>query len=254
MKLQLLLLGVIISSCSLSEKERNETAIITCNILSETRNFQSSERIKEINSAREKLGEELFLEGNEKIIEAFKYDLCKELVLNDPDYDNLLIVKKNIEKRIIDSLNQVERERELQKAEKIIAQKKADEPIIRKRMAEYLNNIPVYLSEVVFAKSSKTIGLELFGEDISDFTGYVELTFKVNQSSIVLKFKGNKPYFDKKPYFQTEKSNIPSDALNSIEEITKKKDAISKVVLVVTGFEGTTFTLPIKKECKIYFN
>ena len=49
MKLQLLLLGVIISSCSLSEKERNETAIITCNILSETRNFQSSERIKEIN-------------------------------------------------------------------------------------------------------------------------------------------------------------------------------------------------------------
>ena len=100
----------------------------------------------------------------------------------------------------------------------------------------------------------ETIGLELFGEDISDFTGYVELTFKVNQSSIVLKFKGNKPYFDKKPYFQTEKSNIPSDALNSIEEITKKKDAISKVVLVVTGFEGTTFTLPIKKECKIYFN
>ena len=50
MKLQLLLLGVIISSCSLSEKERNETAIITCNILSETRNFQSSERIKEINN------------------------------------------------------------------------------------------------------------------------------------------------------------------------------------------------------------
>ena len=245
---------VIFSNCAMSDKERNETAIITCNILSETRNFQSSERIKEINLAREKLGEELFLEGNDKIIEAFRYELCKELVLNDPEYDRLLNLKKNIETRMLDSINQIKREEELQKAAKVEAQKKANEPIVRNKMSEYLKNIPVYLSEVIIAKSTNVLGIELFGDDISEFSGYVELTFITNQSSVTLKHKGTKQRFDKNPYFQIEKSKIPNDALLSIEDIKKKKEAISKVVLVVTGFEGTTFTLPIKKECKIYFN
>ena len=74
---------MMVVSCGMSEKEKNEIAIITCNIIAESRNMDASLRIKEVNAAREKIGEEKFLETDEYIKTAYKYGLCKELVLND---------------------------------------------------------------------------------------------------------------------------------------------------------------------------
>ena len=67
-------------------QEKEEIAIITCNIMGESREMDSGMRIKEINAAREKMGEDAFLGKDDVIKESFDYGLCKELVLNDPLY------------------------------------------------------------------------------------------------------------------------------------------------------------------------
>ena len=81
-------------SCGPSQKEKEEIAILTCNIMGESRNMDASDRLKEINLAREQIGEERYLSMDDGIKEAFKYGLCKELVLNN-DYQNKLLEVKN---------------------------------------------------------------------------------------------------------------------------------------------------------------
>ena len=61
--------------------------------------MDASNRLKEINAAREQIGEEKYLSTDYGIKEAFKYGLCKELVLND-DYQNNLLEAKRFEKAI----------------------------------------------------------------------------------------------------------------------------------------------------------
>lgn len=80
-------------SCSepqLLDKDINEIAIITCNILSETRELNSAGAIKELNYAREKIGQERFLGSSETIKKSFDYDLCPSLVKNnDSEYEKI---------------------------------------------------------------------------------------------------------------------------------------------------------------------
>ena len=73
-------------SCGPSVKEKEEIAVLTCNIMAESRNMDAALRIKEINSAREQIGEDRFLGTDDEIIESFEWGLCKELVLNDKEY------------------------------------------------------------------------------------------------------------------------------------------------------------------------
>ena len=68
------------------ERRKYETAIVTCNVMSASRNMDAAFRIKEVNFAREKIGEDLYLGTDEGIKESIQNGLCKELVLNDPDY------------------------------------------------------------------------------------------------------------------------------------------------------------------------
>ena len=58
--------------------------------MSETTVLGGAEAIKEINSAREKLNEDPYLGKVSEIVEAFKYNLCEKLVLNDPNYEDIL--------------------------------------------------------------------------------------------------------------------------------------------------------------------
>ena len=81
---------VLLSGCGPTPKEKEEIASITCNIMGNTRNMDSAVRIREINAAREKIGEEPFLSSDKKIKKAFEAGLCQELVLNDPEYDEKL--------------------------------------------------------------------------------------------------------------------------------------------------------------------
>ena len=79
----------LLLACGPSDEEKQNTAIITCNVMGESRNMDASIRIKEINLAREKINEEPYLYGDDKIKESFKYDICTNLVLNDPEYENM---------------------------------------------------------------------------------------------------------------------------------------------------------------------
>ena len=57
----LLLMTVFLTACGPSPQEKEDIAVVTCNILSEIANTDGATRIKEINAAREKLGEDAFL-------------------------------------------------------------------------------------------------------------------------------------------------------------------------------------------------
>ena len=70
-----------------SDKEIDDTATITCNIMSESRNMDSAMRIREINQTREKLGLAPFLGSDEDIKAAMRVGLCKDLVKNSPDFE-----------------------------------------------------------------------------------------------------------------------------------------------------------------------
>ena len=132
-KLSVLLCVVLLTSCGPSQEEKqaaemerqrvekqaseklakekaNRTAAVTCAIMGESRNMDASIRVEKLNEARDKISGEPFLDGDDAIKEAFKYDLCKELVLNET-YDQSL-----------QYLKEAERERE-----RIAAEKRAEE-------------------------------------------------------------------------------------------------------------------------------
>jgi hypothetical protein len=98
-KIQTSLVGItliVLSSCGMPDADKEEIAIITCNVMGESRNMDSAMRIKELNAAREKIGEDRFLQTDAVIKESMKYSLCKDLVLND-SYDEKLSNLKAIE-------------------------------------------------------------------------------------------------------------------------------------------------------------
>ena len=90
----LISLAFILISCGPSQQERQEIAQLTCNIMGESRNMDGALRIKEINAAREKLGEPPFLGSDDVIKESFEYGLCTDLVLSNNEYRDLLISTK----------------------------------------------------------------------------------------------------------------------------------------------------------------
>ena len=93
-------------------KRRSDLATVTCNFMGESRNMDAAMRIKEINSAREKLGEDFYLGTDAGIKESFEYGLCQELVLNE-SYDETL-----------QSLKDAKREKERIAAEKLAEEKR----------------------------------------------------------------------------------------------------------------------------------
>lgn len=78
---------VSLAGCGMSLEEKSNLAIASCNVMSEYATDDGALRIKELNAAREKIGQPLFLEPSDQIEEALKYGLCEPLVLNEPDYD-----------------------------------------------------------------------------------------------------------------------------------------------------------------------
>jgi hypothetical protein len=89
MKGLLLLIAILLTACGPSSKEKQEIAIITCNIMGESKNMDGAIRLKEINEARKKLGEDAFLLSDDAIQESLKYDFCEQLVLNNTGYEEL---------------------------------------------------------------------------------------------------------------------------------------------------------------------
>ena len=129
MKILVLISLFLLVACGPSEEEKQNVAIITCNIMEESNNMDAAMRIKEINEAREKINEDPFLFGDNKIIQSFQYELCTNLVLNDPNYDVLLK-----EKRLAAEEAQKKLLAEIE--EKRLAREKVLAEIEEKRLAE----------------------------------------------------------------------------------------------------------------------
>ncbi len=77
--------------------------------MGESRNMDAAMRIREINSARESIGEDAYLGTDSGIVEAFEYDLCQELVLNDPEYSAKLFERQEAERIAREEREEAER-------------------------------------------------------------------------------------------------------------------------------------------------
>ena len=130
-KILIILSLVVLASCGLSQEEKKNIAAVTCSIMGETRNMDAAIRVEKMNDAREKIGGEPFLRGDDAIQEAFEWRLCQELVLNEI-YDETLQPLK-------DAKQERERIAEEKRAEeqRIAAEKRAEEQrIAAEKLAE----------------------------------------------------------------------------------------------------------------------
>ena len=86
---------LFVVACGPSNQKIQNTATVTCNIMAESRSMNAAVRIKEINAAREKIGETAFLGRDKDILTSLKHNLCESLVRNDDDYESQLAEQKN---------------------------------------------------------------------------------------------------------------------------------------------------------------
>ena len=134
----------LLLACGPSDEEKQNTAIITCNVMGESRNMDASIRIKEINLAREKINEEPYLYGDDKIKESFKYDICTNLVLNDPEYENILFELKEKERAIEKKKREAARlkKQKEEEAARLKKQKEEEAAELKKQQLEEAKKLP----------------------------------------------------------------------------------------------------------------
>ena len=175
-------------------KRRSDLAIVTCNLMGESKDADAAIRIKEINSARERLGEDFYIGTDVGIRESFVYGLCKELVLNDPDYkeaikeekekvriakeeryEMLMIQAKEKEKVRIARERKAEEERiaRVKKAEETRIAKAEEERIRKEKEAEY--PMPIFKVTPMYPRRAQEKGVE----------GYVIVEYTVSESGNV---------------------------------------------------------------------
>ena len=141
-RLLLLLLttsSLALFGCGPSQEEIDNIATITCNIMGESRNMDAAMRIREINNAREKIGGEPYLEGDDEIKESFAYGLCEMLVKNPDQYASDLSIAKAKREEEDRKREEEDRKREERRREelKIAEEKRAEEEkIARKKRQE----------------------------------------------------------------------------------------------------------------------
>ncbi len=60
----------LLVGCGMSQKEKNDVAIVTCNIISETKEINGDDVLREVDKAREKIGEDKYL-GNSLLVKGY---------------------------------------------------------------------------------------------------------------------------------------------------------------------------------------
>ena len=95
MRFMLMLLPIVLVACGPSNEEINNTAIITSNIMGESRNMDAAMLIKEINAAREKIGADPFLYSDDVIKESFDWAAATWLRVNRSDEKPSLRIRSN---------------------------------------------------------------------------------------------------------------------------------------------------------------
>ena len=225
MKRLLLLTAIFLTACGPSTKEKEEIAIITCNIMGESRNMDGAVRIKEINAAREKMGEDSFLGSDDAIKQSFKYGLCRELVLNDHDYIDKLTAALEIE---LARLKAEEEEREKREESARIAREKREEPArIAREKREETARIESELALAAGAKIKELVKKLLSeGKEVSLHTnGQISMIRPNKGSSLngnVERFYKNGQMMFKAPYQNGKKEGI-SEYYDYDGNLTSKK-------------------------------
>ena len=162
----LLLLGIVGCGPSTEDleaiaKKNSDIATVTCNIIGESPQYDAAMRIKEVNLAREKIGEDLYLGKDKEIAESFIYGLCKELVVNDPEYSNKLNEKILIAEQL--------RLKEKQEAEqlRLEAEKEAEQLRIKQESERNQNN-KLELEDILGYKLSNQEWLQIIKGELYD--------------------------------------------------------------------------------------
>ena len=235
--LALLLLSplIFITSCGKTPEQKSEIAIISCNILEASPDTDASQRIKEINRAREELSEEPFLGKDDEITEAIKYNLCKELVLNAELYEESLQAAIEQEKIV---------EEEAIEAARIAREKEKEDE--RKKIKEWADKNKETLEKITppqFVKfenfrnkcwdmepKEKSYPLVICFE-INNFAGF-EVTWEV-------KFKnGYTHIYDNTiilPSITIYDFHLDDETLIDLEYANYLKDHVNEVNIYVTG-------------------
>lgn len=85
---------VTLAACGPSQEEIDNTATVTCNVMAESRNMDAALRLKEINDAREKIGQSPYLGDDAGIKDSFFWGLCEQLVKNDDTTYQVMLAEK----------------------------------------------------------------------------------------------------------------------------------------------------------------
>ena len=132
---------IFISSCGISNEEKERVASVTCSIIKESNQFESSLRVQKINEAREKIELSPYLDGDNEIKRSLEFGTCELLVTNDESYFEKtslleetylkevakLAADKKAEEERLASQKKAEENRLAAEKKKLAAQKKAEE-------------------------------------------------------------------------------------------------------------------------------
>ncbi|MDA9094379.1 hypothetical protein N9K02_00595 [Gammaproteobacteria bacterium] len=249
--LALLLLSslIFITSCGKTPEEKAEIAIISCNILEASLVTDASQRIKEINHAREELSEEPFLGKDNEITEAINYDLCKELVLNDELYKESLQAAIEQEKIAEEEAREAERiaEEEAREARRIAWKEEREYELeIIKEWAEENKEKLEKIIPLKFVKftnfTDECLGWKPRGDgnplvicyEMNNFKGFViswEVKFKNGYTHVGHSNTTILSYHIVYDFHLDDKTLIDLESANSL------KDHVDEVNIYVTGID-----------------
>ena len=244
-----------IVACGPSEEEKKNIAIVTCNIIAESRNMDASVRIREINVAREKINEEPFLFRDNEIKRAIRLGLCENLVLNDPNYEilaqgaeELLREAERREKAIkqaeLEKLKkariraeEIERNLELAKQAKLAIEKEERINELTAGLQEIFQKFPPKprLRGISWTESNEILEVRYFCEGIYGLDLNVIVQFK-NNLGIVSRKMGSCPGINA---FCKIEGYQYCDKRYSVGKITSGKDYLTREVLDALYEYGT---------------
>lgn len=147
---------LMLMQCGPSLREKEAIAQLACNVIGESRVFESSFRIKEINAVREEIGEPAFLGSDEDIIESLEYGLCKELVLNDPDYREKMTDSIIRSLEILTDLRRIREEREREEELAIMEEERIPRQNWRQAIEAYILTFQPRVSLAIYEKTGNT--------------------------------------------------------------------------------------------------
>lgn len=206
-------LAVSITACGPSEQQKANEAGAACAVVQETNAFQSSERVRQFNSARKALEMEPYTSGDEVIVKAVKMELCKELVL-DGDGSVVATVRRQIEKEEAEAeaerLDQERVKREIRQQLKEEQERKARELMekaagLRQEAIDKLGELVISNADLIAQNGSipRDLRLALEAPCVLDteqwFSVSLNVTFSNGEKTYYAAYSGKNDFRSGKP-------------------------------------------------------